>query len=135
MQAIFTFAIEAFTVTAFAFFSIAFITGFIQYERELCPVTVPDVDIDMGELMAGYEAHHRPIITDTVVPFQWPYRRPHCEPIDWTQWGLRDLRKAVQRSGFGIPAERNGRSLTKPQFVALYEAALLEGAIAAIDAA
>lgn len=40
MQAIFTFVIEAFTVSSFVLFSIAFITGFIQYECDLSIATV-----------------------------------------------------------------------------------------------
>ena len=130
MSNFFPLLIEATALFSAAYFSIAFVVGFIQYERELHPVaTVPNVDIDMDEVMAIYEAHHKPVITDTVIPFTRPYRKPVCEPINWQLWGLRDLRKASQRSGFGIPADCNGKSLTKPQFVTLYQAAL-EGAIA-----
>ena len=108
MQNFLTALIEVFSVASFLFFATAFIVGFVERDRELHPVTtIPDVNIDMDEVMAGYEAHHRLVIEDTVIPFTRPYRKPICEPINWAQWGIRDLRRASQRAAFGVPVEVN----------------------------
>ena len=125
MQNFLTVLIEVFSITAFLFFAIAFVVGFIEHERELHPANaIPDIDIDIEQVMEDYESYHKPQLTDVVVPFTRPYRTPACEPINWQLWGIRDLRRASQRAAFGVPVEVDGKSLTKPQFVALYEAAL-----------
>lgn len=130
MQSVFTFAIEAFTISCFAFFATVFVGGFAQYERDrhICSANsgtmVPTLDLDIEAELAQMDVHHRPIIEDAVVPFQRPYRKPEIVAIDWSKWDIRDLKKARLRKAFGIPATRHGKSLTKPQFIELYEAAL-----------
>lgn len=108
MSNFFTLLIEATALFSTVYFSIAFVAGFIRYEQSQ-PTQQPE----------------QTAMLDTVVPFARPYRKPACEPINWSLWGVRDLRTASQRSPFGIPArDESGKMFNKAALCDMYTVAM-----------
>lgn len=117
MQSFLTVLFETVAVSAFAFFAIAFVTGFATYSNEqtAAPVaTVPAAPVEP------------PLSWGKVIPFSRPYRRPACVPINWTLWSADDLKLANQRKPFDIPLRVGKKKLIKAQLVERYTAALAE---------
>ena len=105
---------------------------FGQIARILVAIAITWLDATVEESQAPaapmeLEEQHQPIITDTVVPFTRPYRKPVEEPIDWSKWSADDLKKASQREPFNIPLRGNKKVLSKPQLIDLYTVALANG--------
>lgn len=86
---------------------------------------IPDVDIDIEEVLSEYDAYHKPVLEDAVVPFTRPVPAIESAPIDWKLWGVRDLRAASQRAPFDIPArDESGKMFNKAALVEMYDDAL-----------
>lgn len=105
----------------------AYVLG--QIARILVAISITWLNAKVEESLepVELEEQHQPIITDTVVPFQRPYRKPVEEPIDWSKWSADDLKKASQREPFNIPLRANKKVLTKPQLIDFYTVALANG--------
>ena len=108
----------------------AYVLG--QVARILVAIAITWLDAKVAESQAPMapmepEENHQSIITDTVVPFQRPYRKPVEEPIDWSKWTADDLKKASQREPFNIPLRVNKKVLSKPQLIDFYTVALANG--------
>ncbi len=108
----------------------AYVFGQIARILVAIAITWLDAKVEESQTPAApmeLEERHQPIITDTVVPFQRPYRKPVCEPIDWSKWSADDLKKASQREPFNIPLRANKKVLSKPQLIDFYTVALANG--------
>lgn len=98
-----------------------------QIARILVAIAITWLDTKVEESLAPVADAEQSTLTDTVVPFTRPYRKPVEEPIDWSQWSADDLKKASQREPFNIPLRANKKVLSKPQLIDLYTIALANG--------
>lgn len=102
MQLSLSFVFDLTALTAIYVFGVLFVTGFVA--RHSNPVQPTELE---------------PAETEAL-----PVPPPVIEsaPVDWSLWGVRELRSATLRAAFSIPSRIAGKVPTKAELVRLYEA-------------